>query len=106
MLSQTDREWVLDYLSSGKGTIPYELITDFDSLNITPDKIHQFYLNMKDLVLSKEEEENVKKVYNLMKLSNLGELDQIYSFQNTIILCEIFEQRADLFKGKFKFNII
>lgn len=31
--SQTDQEWVLDYLSSGKGTIPYEMISRFDSLD-------------------------------------------------------------------------
>ena len=108
MLSQTEREWVLEYLSSGKGSIPYELITDFDSLNISPNKdffkLHQFYSNIKDSVLSKEEYDNVKKFYNLMKLSNFGELNQIYNFQDTIILCEIFEQRADLFKEKFKFN--
>ena len=106
MLSQTEREWVLEYLSSGKGSIPYGLITDFDSLNISPNKdffeLHQFYSNIKDSVLSKEEYENVKKFYNLMKLSNFGELNQIYNFQDTIILCEIFEQRADLFKETFK----
>ena len=52
MLSQTEREWVLEYISSGKGTIPYELITGSYSLNISPNKdffeIHQFYSNMKD----------------------------------------------------------
>lgn len=37
-LSKIDKEWVLEYLSRGKGTIPYELITDFDPLNITPIK--------------------------------------------------------------------
>lgn len=31
--SQTDQEWVLDYLLSGKGTIPYEMISRFDSLD-------------------------------------------------------------------------
>ena len=36
-----------------------------------------------------------------MKLSNLGELNQIYNFQDTIILCEIFEQRSDLLKKIF-----
>ena len=66
--------------------------------------MHQFYLNMKDSVLSKKEHENVKKFCNLMKLSNFGELNQLYNFQNTIILCEVFEQRADLFKETFKFN--
>lgn len=33
-LSKEDQDWVLKYLSSGKGTISYQLITDFDSLNI------------------------------------------------------------------------
>ena len=30
-----------------------------------------------------------------MKLKNLGELNRIYNFQDTIIVCEIFEQRYD-----------
>ena len=33
-----------------------------------------------------------------MKMSNLGELNKIYNFQDTIILCELFEQRSDLLK--------
>ena len=74
-LDKKDREWVLEYLSSGKGTIPYELMTDYDSPNISPDKDffdrHQFYSNMKDSVLSTEDYENVKKFYILLKMSNL-----------------------------------
>ena len=31
-LNETDQEWVLNYLSSGKRTIPYELMPGFDSL--------------------------------------------------------------------------
>ena len=89
---------MLDYLSSGKGTIPYELITDFDSLNIVPDKEfflpHQFYSRMKDSTISDEEYENIKKFYSTLKLKNLGELNHIYSFQDTITLCETFEQRS------------
>ena len=38
LCTKEEKKWVLGYLSSGKGTIPYELITDFDSLNITPGK--------------------------------------------------------------------
>ena len=33
-LNETDQEWVLNYLCSGKGTIPNELISDYDSLDI------------------------------------------------------------------------
>ena len=39
-----------------------------------------------------------------MRLSNLGELNQIYNFQDTIILCEILEQRSCLFQKMFKYN--
>ena len=84
-------------MSSGKGTIPNELITDFDSLNITPDKEdflpHQFYSSMEDSTISDKDYKNVKQFYTVLKLKNLGELNHIYSFQDTIILCEKFEQR-------------
>ena len=98
LCTKDKKKWVLDYLSSGKGTIPYELITDFDSLNIVPDKEfflpHQFHSSMKDSTISDKEYENTKKFYSTLKLKNLGELNHIYSFQDTITLCEIFEQRS------------
>ena len=93
-------------MPSGKGTIPHELITIFDSLSISPDKEffepHQFYLSMKDSILSTEEYENVKNFYTTLKLSNLGELNQVYNFQDTIILCGICEQRSCLFQKMFR----
>ena len=98
LCTKDEEKWVLDYLSSGKGTITYELISDFDSVNMVPDKEfflpHQFHSSMKDSVLSEEEYQNVKKFYMTLKLQNLGELNHIYNFQDTIILCEIFEQRS------------
>ena len=39
-----------------------------------------------------------------MKLKNLGELNKLYYFQDTIILCEIFESRASQLQKLFKFN--
>ena len=101
-VSTADKDWVLNYLSSGKGTIPYEMINDFDSLDISPNKdlfeIHRFYSNMKGTVISHEEYQNVKKFYKLMKMPNLGELNNIYNFQDTIILYELLKYRSDLFK--------
>ena len=38
-LNDEDEKWVLDYFSSGKGMIPYQMITDFDSLQITPEDV-------------------------------------------------------------------
>ena len=59
---------------------------------------------MKDSTLSDEDYENVKKFYVTLKLFNTGELNQIYNFQDTIILCEMFEQRSQMFQKIFKFN--
>ena len=43
--------------------------------------------------MTDEEYENAKKFYQAMKLENFGELNKINNFQDTIILCEIFEQQ-------------
>ena len=39
-----------------------------------------------------------------MRLKDLGELNKIYNFQDTIIFCEIFEKRSTLLQTLFKFN--
>ena len=41
-----------------------------------------------------EEYENVKKFYQTMTLQDLGELNKIYNFQDTVVLSEMFEQRS------------
>ena len=59
---------------------------------------------MKYSVLSEDEYENVKRFYITLKLQNLGELNRIYNFQDTTILCEIFKQRSLRLQEIFKFN--
>ena len=105
-----EREWILDYLASGKGTIPYQTITDLDSLSKRPlcnsdffDK-ESFYSTLREKNISKEEYENVKKNFKILKLETLGDLNRIYNIQDTLILCEIFEQRSQLLQELFKFN--
>ena len=39
-----------------------------------------------------------------MSFKNLGELHKIYNFQDTIILCEMFEKRSDQLQKLFKYN--
>ena len=39
-----------------------------------------------------------------MRLKNLGELNKLYDFKDTRILCEIFEQRSAHLQKMFKFN--
>ena len=84
------------------------MITDFDSLNISPEKeffsYDDFYSHMKDSVISEEDYANVKNFYTILKMSNLGELNKIYNFQDTIILAEMIEQRSDFLQKIFKYN--
>ena len=39
-----------------------------------------------------------------MRLKTLGDLNRIYNFQDTAILCEIFEQRSSLLQKLFKYK--
>ena len=82
--SEEDQEWVLDYLSSGKGTILYGMITRYNYLDISPEEgdfflPHHFYSNPKDSIMTREEYDNFKKFCQTLKLKGLGEL-KIYNF--------------------------
>lgn len=107
--TEEEQKWVLKYLSTGNGTMLYEMITRFDSLDVSPENgkfflQHQFFSNLKDSIMTEEEYENVKKFYKAMKLENLGQLNKIYNFQDTIILCKIFEHCSSHLQNLFKFN--
>ena len=84
------------------------MITNFDSLNIEPDsevfKLEDFYSMLKERDIDQEEYENVKKFFSLLKLKTLGDLNKMYNFQDTLILCEIFEQRASRLQQLFKYD--
>ena len=107
-LNEENEKWILDYLGSGKGMIPYQLITDFESLNIRPGKEFfshgDFYSCLKEKNISEEEYENAKKFFCLSRLKTLGDSNRIYNFQDTAILCEVFEQRFSLLQKLFKYN--
>ena len=45
LCAKEENKWELDHLPSGKGTILYKLITDFDSLNITPNNEFFYLIN-------------------------------------------------------------
>ena len=104
-LTEDKEKWVLDYLPSGKGMIPYQMITDFESLKITQKDVFfdrkDCYSCLKKKTISEEEYENVKKFFTLLRLKTLGDMNRIYNFQNTLILCEIFEQRSCLLEKLF-----
>ena len=99
-----EKYWILDYLSSGKGVSWYEKIKNCKSLQISSksdDKFFGkivFYSKLKNKMINDKEYENAKKLYRLLKMKNLGNMNESYNFQDTIIICEIFESRASLMK--------
>ena len=46
-------------------------------------------------MISDEEYERVKKFWNFLSLRKLSDLNDLYNFQGTIIICKIFENRVE-----------
>ena len=65
---------------------------------------HHFYSDLKDNIISQEECKNVKKFWRIMNFENLGKVNKIYNFQDTIIPCKIFEPCSDHLQKLFKYN--
>ena len=107
-MSDEDKNWILDYLCGGKGVLPYEAIISYEDLDRTPGEQFlaktEFYNSLKNDSISDSDYEAVKKLWNLLKLKKLSELNDLYNFQDTIILCEIFENRASQMMVKFPYN--
>ena len=85
------------------------MIARFDSLDISPEEgvfflPHHFYSSLKETLITKEDYNSVKQFYQMVKLDKLGELNKLYNFQDTIILCEIFENRSQQLYKLFKYN--
>ena len=97
-LSEENKNWVLDYLCGTNGVISYEKIKTFDDFDSVPEgeffTIMEFYSLLRNEIISDEDYENVKIFWQIMRLKKLSTLNDIYNFQDTIILREISENRA------------
>ena len=65
---------------------------------------NHFCCSLKDSVISDTEYQAVKTFHKLLNLDNLGQLNKLYSFEDTKILTETFEQRSNRLQELFKFN--
>ena len=89
-MNKDDKNWILNYLSSGKSAVPYEKMKSYESLNLKPEgeffnKI-DFYSSLKNKIVSDKEYNEVTTIFALLKMRNKGDLDDLYNFQDTIIL--------------------
>ena len=87
------------------------MIKDWENLNTTATLTEQFfpksvfYSSLKKSNISDKEYEDVEKMFKLLKMSNLSDLNALYNFQDTIILIEIFENNSQKIQEKFNFNL-
>ena len=63
----------------------------------------EFFSELKKLISDKEYED-AKFLFNTLKVRNISDMNDVYDFQGVIILCEIFENRANLMHKKYGFN--
>ena len=100
---------VTNYLCAGKGVIPHEKIKSWTDLDSCPPRGEffaktEFFSSLKNSAISDIEYENVKKFWETLSLNKLFEFHDIYNFQDTIILCEIFENRTTEIYKRFPYN--
>ena len=102
-LAEDEKNWVLDCLCGCKGVIPYEKIKSHKDLDAAPKS--EFYSLLNNEIIDDKSYESVKKFWRLMRLNKLSELNDIYNFQETIILCEFFGNRAIEMMQQFPYNL-
>ena len=107
-LEEKGKYTILDLIAEGKGVMPYEKIITFDSLLQKPEKdfyeYTEFYSSLQESNVSVTEYENVKYLLKTLKMRNLGDLNDLYNMQDTILLCEIIKNRFQQMQEKFGFN--
>ena len=106
-LSEDDRNYVFQYLSSGKGCFPYETLTGFNSLSATPEDgdfwtIDKFYL--RDEGISQKKWEGCRKLFKILRMRNLGDFNDVYNIQDVSILGVILEYRWQKIKEATGFD--
>ena len=83
-------------------------IVAINSLCESPEKEFyehtEFYSGLKQANVSTTEHENCKYLFKTLKMRNLGDLNDLYNMQDTILLCEIIENRFQIMQEKFGFN--
>ena len=102
------QEKILQITCEGKGIIPYEMVKDMYSFDIKPDSdfwdITCFYSELKQKHASEEEYNESKYLFQILKMRNLGDLNDLYNAQDVILLAELVENRFQFMLDKYGFN--
>ena len=101
------KDKILEIISEGKGIIPYEIIVDMESFLIKPDIEFwekTVFSELKQSAVNDEDYENSKYLYQTLKMTNLGDLIDLYNTQDVTLLTEIIESRFQAMQNTYGFN--
>ena len=109
LVSHDEKQFVLEYLASGKGCFPYKIVTGFDSLSALPEDgdcwlIESFYSRLRDEGISQKEWEGCRKLYKILKMRNRSNFNDIYDIQDIVILAIIPEYHWQKIKDDTGFD--
>ena len=86
----------------------YELIIDMESFLLTPKNEFwgkkEFFNELKQSAVNDNDYENSKYLYQTLKMTNLGNMNDLYNAQDVILLCEIIENRFPAMNDTYGFN--
>ena len=108
LVSPNKQTEILNLTCSGKGVIPYELVTTITSFFLKPENEFwsktEFYSELKQKHVGDEEYEQSKFLYKTLKMRHLGDLSDLYNAQDVILLSELIENRFQFMQDKYGFN--
>ena len=98
MLTEKQKNQVLNIIVSGKGVIPYEKIDAIDALQKEPEdgiffSKEDFFSTLKRQADNDDDYVNSRKLFILLKMRNLSDLNNLYNAQDVILLLEIIGNR-------------
>ena len=65
---------------------------------------NEFYSNLKQSPVSDEEYECPNFLFHKLKMRNLSDMNDLYNFQDTCLLCNIIENRFETMHKMYGFN--
>ena len=108
-LTDNQKKIVLEIIVNGKGVIPYEKVESIHSLSIVlEDGIFyskdKFFSTLKCSAVDEGNYENAKKLFILLRMRNLFDLNDLYNVQDVILLLEMMENRFQSMQEKSGYN--
>ena len=108
-LSEAQKERILDIISEGKSNIPCENIVNMHSLFSTPKngiffEKPEFSSELKQKAVNDSDYQTSFYSDKTFRMRHLGDMNDLYSVQDVILLCEIYENRFQFMNDRYGFN--